>query len=247
MQFEVLHPAGPPATAEELCAALAPWDRARPDRPCVLGNMVTSIDGHVTVDGGSTGLGGDGDKAMFHALRGVVDAVLAGAGTLRAERYGRLVRKPERRAQREALGLAPDPAMLILTRSGDVPWEAPLFAEPEQRVGIATGREVDVPNEVSAQLTIVTLDDPTPADALHALGRELDLRSVLCEGGATLNAALVDAGVLDELFVTLHPELIGGDPDASRLIAPLQRSANLELRWVLRAGNELLLRYAITR
>jgi riboflavin biosynthesis pyrimidine reductase len=248
VHFEVLHPPGQPATAEELCAALAPWERALPDRPCVLGNMVASVDGRATVDGGSTGLGGEGDHAMFHALRGVVDAVLAGTGTLQAERYGRLVRSPERRAARAALGLEPDPVMLIMTLSGNVVWEAPLFDTPEQRVGIAAlPGAVEVPPGVRAQVQIVELEDLSPDVALSALGETFGLRSVLCEGGPTLNASLLRAGVLDELFITLDPTLVGGAIDAPSIVAPLPERVDLSLRWVLRAGDELLLRYRTTR
>lgn len=248
MELEVLFPPGPPATADALCAALAPWERGRPERPFVLGNMVASLDGHVTVDGGSTGLGGDGDHALFHALRGVFDGVLAGTGTLAAEQYGRLVRRPERRASRAALGLAPDPAMLLITRSGQLNWAAPLFAAPEQTVGIATRPgAVAVPDAVRARVEVVELGDPEPSAALPALGARLGLRSVLCEGGPTLNASLIEAGVLDELCVTIDPVLAGGAADTLRLVAPIPHARRLRLAWILRAGDELLLRYSVRR
>ncbi len=82
---------------------------------------------------------------MFFALRSIVDGVLAGTGTLREEHYGRLAATPERRAARAALGLAPDPTMLVITRSGDVAWDAPLFDCPEQPVIVAGPAEVPVP------------------------------------------------------------------------------------------------------
>jgi riboflavin biosynthesis pyrimidine reductase len=81
VEFDVLHPPGAPATADDLL-------RAMPLRSTV-GNMVASVDGRTVVDGGSTALGGEGDKAMFGALRRAADAVLAGTGTLNAERIGR--------------------------------------------------------------------------------------------------------------------------------------------------------------
>lgn len=242
MRFEVLFPAGGgPATAETLLAATAPWERAPAGRPLVLANMVATLDGRVALDGGSTGLGSEGDRAMFHALRGVVDAVLAGTGTLRAERYGRLVATRQRRAAREALGLEGDPPLLVITRSGEVPWEAPLFAEPDQRVGIAG--PVTVPAHVRARVEVVPATEP--AAALRALAKTLGLRTVLCEGGPTLNRGLLDAGLVDELFLTLDPRLVGGD--GLRLVAgdALADPAQARLEWVLRCGDELLLRYAM--
>lgn len=250
VELEVLFPPGPPTTADALCAGMAPWEHARPGRPYVLVNMVESLDGQIAVDGGSTALGGAGDKALFHALRGVVDAVLVGTGTAKVERYGRLVRDPERRAAREALGLARDPVMLFITRSGLVAWESPLFDEPSQRVGIAApAGAVTVPAHVRAQVELVELDNPEPRAALAALGERFALRAVLCEGGPTLNRSLVVAGVVDEWFVTLDPTIVGGEPGGARLIAgaPLPDAQALELRWVLRCGHELLLRYASAR
>ena len=142
---------------------------------------------------GSTALGGEGDKVMFGALRRAVDAVLAGTGTLNAERY-----RPMRSGA----------ALLIITRSGNVPWDIPLFDSYEQRVGIA-GPVTEVPTHVRARVEIV---EPTePAEALAALREACGVETVLCEGGATLNRALLDAGVLHELFVTVDASLRGGE------------------------------------
>ena len=188
--------------------------------------MVTSLDGRIAVDGGSSALGGDGDHAMFHALRRSADAVLAGTGTMRAERYG---------------PIAGGGAMLLITRSGDVPWEAPLFDEPSQRVGIAG--PVEVPSRVRAQVTVV--EPVEPRAALAALREALGVDTVLCEGGPTLNRALLDAGAFDELFLTLDPTLRGGDAPA--IVAGGALHARAELVWVLRAGDELLLRYAFEK
>lgn len=248
MQLERLFPAGEPVAPLELLADTRPWERAGADRPLVLGNMVSTLDGRIEIDGGSTGLGGPGDKAMFHALRTVVDAVLAGTGTVAAETYGRLVRLPERREARAALGLEPDPTMVLLTRSGTVPWTAPLFAAPEQRVIVVCGRAgVAIPGHILAQVQVIALQDPTPRAALQVLRRSHGLRSVLCEGGPTLLRALVVDDALDELFLTLTPLLIGGEGTVPRVLAggPLNGPERLELQWVLRHEHELLLRYAL--
>jgi riboflavin biosynthesis pyrimidine reductase len=231
-EFEVLHPPGPPATAEALL------DVAAGRR--LLVNFVVTIDGKATRAGGSTALGGEGDHAMFHALREVVDGVLAGSGTLRAERYGRLVRDPARRERRVARGLEADPVMLLITRSGRVPWAAPLFSVAEQRVLIAGPAEV--PDDVAAQVTV--LDAVEPADALEAFA-EHGVERVLCEGGPALTRSLLAEGLVDELFLTVDPTLSGGEGlgllHGDELAAP----AEAHLQWVLRHGDELLLRYAL--
>src|SRR5580704_11719422 len=70
------------------------------DRPYTVANFVASADGRATFDGRSGHLGDDGDRSVFHGLREQVDAVLVGTGTLRAERYGRILGKVERRERR---------------------------------------------------------------------------------------------------------------------------------------------------
>jgi riboflavin biosynthesis pyrimidine reductase len=157
------------------------------------------------------------------------------------------VRRPERRAQRAALGLAEDPVAVVLTRSGDVPWSAPLFDAPEQRVAVVTapGR-ARVPAAVRAQVDVVELEDPSPGPALRALREHHGLRAVLCEGGPTLNRGLLADGVLDELFLTVAPLLVAGEEDRGIVAGPLlDAPAELALRHVCRHGDELLLRYAV--
>lgn len=201
-------------------------------------NMVATVDGRAAVGGRSGPIGREGDHALFHALREVPDAVLVGTGTLRAERYGRLVRSPQRRARREAAGLTGDPVALLVTRSGDLPWEAPLFAEPAQRV-IVFG-PAEPPGAVTAQVDVRPYAEP-PA-ALAQL-RSDGLASVLCEGGPRLNRTLFAAGAVDELLLTLGPMLTAGAAAAIVADPELDAPAELGLRWVVRHGDELFLRY----
>jgi riboflavin-specific deaminase-like protein len=214
-------------------------------RPHVRVSMIATVDGRATLDGRSAGLGDEADLAMLLELRTLTDAVMIGAGTLRAEGYDRLLRDPQRRARRRAAGQDEDPVAVVLSRGLDVPWEAGLFAAPDQPVLVLTGLPGAVP-EVAAPVELVRLDPATPAEALrhlHARG----VRSLLSEGGPTMNRALLAAGLVDELFVTIAPLLTAGE-DAPPIVAGprLEVPAQLELRRVLRHGDELLLRYGVT-
>src|SRR5205085_2515837 len=84
----------------------------RDDRPYLALNMVATADGRVTVGGRSGPIGNEADRALFHELRAQVDAVMAGAGTVRTERYGRIVRDPDRRARRAEGGPALNAGLL---------------------------------------------------------------------------------------------------------------------------------------
>jgi riboflavin biosynthesis pyrimidine reductase len=116
VRYERLRPAGPPAGAEELLREARLGDSAPDDRPYLFMNFVESADGRATREGSSRELGSEADLQMLLALRTVADAVLVGPGTIRVEGYGRLCGE-ERRARRQAAGQAPDPPLVIFSRS----------------------------------------------------------------------------------------------------------------------------------
>src|SRR5688572_21269902 len=129
---------------------------AHDDRPYLVLNMVTTADGRATIGGRSGPIGNKADQDLFHALRTRFDAVMVGAGTLRAENYGRLVRKPERREARARAGLAPDPLAVVVSGRLDLPADLPLLHEPEQDVLIATFSEQEV--EGAARIEYLRFD-----------------------------------------------------------------------------------------
>ena len=232
---------------EELAGILRLGDRARDERPYVVANMVSSADGRATVAGRSGPLAGEADRQLFHALRASVDAVLAGTGTIAVERYGRLVRDEARRERRAAAGLAPDPLAVIVTRSGDVPWDAPLFAAPEQRVIVFTGKAVEPPTDAAAQVEVVPVagGEATATAALAELRARHGVRSVLCEGGPLLLGALLADEALDELFLTIAPLLAGAGERTVVDGSDLAKAAALELTWLLECEGALFARYGV--
>ncbi|MBJ7521812.1 MAG: dihydrofolate reductase family protein [Solirubrobacteraceae bacterium] len=218
---------GATVAAEEAYADAGWAQRAPDDRPYVVLNMVLSADGHAARDGVSGGLSVDrADRTVFLALREQVDAVLAGTGTIAAEGYRRLIPQPERRAKRAAAGLAPDPLACILSRSGDLP-DAPLLTDPEQPRAIYTG------------------DDADPRAALADLRTRHGIRTLLCEGGPGLNRALLAAGVVDELLLTLSPLLVGGPGAPAVAGEPLPDANRLDILSMFDHLGTLFLRYRI--
>ncbi len=128
---------------------------------------------------------------------------------------------------------------MLLSRSLDLPWDAGLFAAPDQPVIVYTGTRRATPPDVAAPLEVVRLAGPHAAAALADL-RARGVRALLCEGGPTLNRALLAAGVVDELFLTLSP-LLAGNRDAPRIVEgdDLPAPVRLALEWVLRHDDEL--------
>lgn len=235
---------GPERAPHEWLGELRPHERAHEDRPFLFLNMVASADGRAAFEGRAEGLGSEADTLLLTELRALADAVLVGTNTIRVEGYGRLVRNKERVARRETAGLHATPTAVLLSRSFDIPWGAPLFAAEDQPVIVYT-RADGVPPQVAAPLEVVRLEDPTPVGMMADL-RARGVRSLLCEGGPTLNSALLEAGVVDELFLTLSP-VLSGEPVAPRIVEGegLPEPARLSLEWTLRHRDELYLRYAV--
>jgi riboflavin-specific deaminase-like protein len=217
------------------------------DRPYVIVNFVTSADGHATVNGRSAGLGDDGDHAIFHALREHVDAVLAGTGTLAAERYGRILGKAGRRERRIARGRTPEPLAVMVTRSGTVPTDVPLFAESEAEVVVFAPSGTDV-SDTLASVTVVALDpeEHTLTTVMRLLRTDFGVTTLLCEGGPTLFGSLLHEELVDELFLTLAPKLVGGGHGPAVTSGPaLAEPRDLRTVWLLEREGSLYARYAI--
>ena len=172
------------------------WDaygEARPappsGRPWLGLCMVASIDGSTVLDGESRGLSSDTDREVLLTLRRAADLILVGAGTVRAEGYG-VPKKPGQR-----IG--------VVSQSGRVDPTLDLFAS-------------------GAGFLILPEDAPdTPIESVRAGVGDLDLdlavrrlpgspRFVQVEGGATLNGALTQADLIDEINITTSPQIVGG-------------------------------------
>lgn len=226
----------------DVAALVAAEARPRPvGRPWVLVNMVASVDGAVTIDDRSGGLGGAGDHRLFHALRGAADTILVGAGTARAEDYG-----PARTGARIA----------VVTGRADLDPGARLFrpslpsGQPAPPVWVlvpasAPADRVARLAEV-AEVVTVGVDRVDVLGAVAALG-ERGASVVLCEGGPTLNGQLLAAGVVDEWRQTYAPKLVAGSsPRGAVSEAPLPAPVGLSLASLLEEDGELYARYLRT-
>ena len=221
-------------------------DRAPDARPHLALNMVSTLDGKAAMDWRTRGISTELDRQLFHHLRTQADAVMVGAGTVRAERYGVMTKTPELREKREAEGVLPVPLAVVVSGRLDLPLDLPLLNEPDQPVVIATASEESLPG-LGDQVTYERVGYDLPL-LMARLRSEYGIRSVLCEGGPTLNSFLLAAGLVDELFLTLHPKLLGGAA-ALTIVAgrELVEPAELELVSLAEGGGELYSRWRISR
>ena len=206
--MQLIHPERRPTSPEELASRLDLRALAPPGRPYLGINMVSSLDGKATLDWRTKGLSTDADRQLFHHLRTQADAVMVGAGTAREERYGRMTKNDELRQKRMNEGRVADALAVVVSGRLDLPPDLPLLNEPEQRVVIATASDEEIPG-VTGEVEYARTGDDLPR-LLAYLHEEHGVRSVLCEGGPTLNSHLFAAGLVDELFLTLNPKVLGG-------------------------------------
>ncbi|HEX9481982.1 MAG TPA: dihydrofolate reductase family protein [Solirubrobacteraceae bacterium] len=248
-----LMPPGDPVTPEQLVEQLGLWDRpsSTPPRPRVLLNMITTADGRATLAGRSGTISGSADRALFHALRTAADGVLVGAGTVRMERYGRIIHQQERREQRERRGLPGEPPACIVSGRLLLGEDIPLLQTPEAHVVVLTSSAASLP-ATGARIDYIRSSGPQLdlPRALAELTERYGIANLLCEGGPHLARELLAAGLLDELFLSISPILAGGGPSAGealRILAgmELEPPARLELLGALSAESTLFLRYRI--
>ena len=233
-------------TAPELLASgLRLGARAPAERPYLVLNMVSTLDGKATIEWRTKGLSTELDRRLFHQLRTQVDAVMVGAGTARAERYGRIAKSEELRERRVSEGLAPEPLAIVASARLDLPADLPLLQEPEQEVLIATGADAEL-RGTTARIEYLRTGDDLPL-LMGKLREERGVRSILCEGGPTLNFHLLAAGLVDELFLTLSPKLSGGAA-ALTIVAgrDLVEPTEVELVSVAEGGGDLFTRWRVT-
>jgi len=221
--------------------ALAGWRPAGEDIRVAL-NMIASVDGRIAIGGRSAPLGGPADRALFHGLRARADAVMAGAGTLRVERYGPLIRDERTRSMRRQQGLSAQPLAVIVSRHLELDPSIPLLADPDTRAVVLTPSAGDLP-PCAAQVDYVRT--ATLAAGLEQLRARWGVRLVLCEGGPALNGALAAEDLVDELFLAVSPLLVGDTRDGRAVLtggAPAAPLA-LTLAMLLEHADELYARY----
>jgi riboflavin biosynthesis pyrimidine reductase len=210
-------------------------------------NFVVSLDGAVTVDGRSGGLGSPGDRRIFTLLRALADGVLVGHGTAAAEGYGPVRADSPVGRVRVELGRPATAPIVVVSRRAALDPGSRLVTQavsPTVRVTCAAadpGRRAALA-DAGVRVLVCGDEDVDLPLALDRLA-ELGLEQVLCEGGPQLFRSALEAGVVDELALSSSPALVGAGP---RLLdGGLPDLVRLDLRRLLEEDGTLFARYSV--
>jgi riboflavin biosynthesis pyrimidine reductase len=199
-------------------------DRPRPaGRPWLGVCMVASLDGSAVIDGSSGGLSNPADIELLLTLRDLSDVIIVGAGTARSEGYG-VPRKPGLR-----IG--------VVSRTGAMDYTTPLFT---------SGRGFMIVPEDAPSLPVETVRAGVGEIDLAAAFGQLDAGFAQVEGGPALNGALAEADLIDDIHLTISPQIAGGD-GARVVAAATQLGRRMQLAHVLEDDGFLFTRYVRVR
>jgi riboflavin biosynthesis pyrimidine reductase len=209
--------------------------------PYVYINMGATVDGKIVLGkpgGSAAGVGGPTDQALFRRLQRNADGALIGAATLRASQ----------------VIYPPSLARFVATRSGDLPLDNRFFRDAPDRAFVLAPEGITGALRRSIE-TAATLIECGAGEidwslAMRAVRDRLGIRTLLCEGGASVNDQLIRAGLVDELFLTLSPKLKGGaglPTIVDGIGFPEEYALPLELLSIYHEGGEIYLRYRLGR
>jgi riboflavin biosynthesis pyrimidine reductase len=238
------------------------------DRPTIVGNFVSSLDGVVALGQSEANSGGgeisgfsDADRYMMALLRAMADVVVVGAGTLRVGRrhvWTAAHLQPALAnafaAWRSELWLTPQPTTIVVTASGNLDANHSGLNVPDVPVIVVTthagaARLATLPFSPNVRIEVVGEGSHVPAGALLEVIRSTGARLALCEGGPHLFGEILRSRLVDELFLTMAPQVFGRDGASHRLSFIEGTSFGSGLgRWatlssIRRAGDDLFLRY----
>ena len=258
--FRLYPPPLLPLEPSEIHADLLLPNGAPRGGPYAVINAVSTLDGKATLDGRSSPIGSALDRQVMGNIRCAVDAVLVGAGTLRAENLDLAV-PPALADKRRRNGLNDQPVFIILKGTQDLPGDRRLY---ERSLGGQKGGGLIVlgprgtpsgplpGGAIFRELSSVSTDGRlAPPEVLRILHEDFAVRKLLVEGGPAVNHAFLSGGHIMEVFLTLAPK-ISGEPQAPTIVsgaAALPKGVSaarlISVHAATIGGGELFLRYRL--
>jgi 5-amino-6-(5-phosphoribosylamino)uracil reductase len=222
------------------------------ERPYTLLSCGMSIDGYLdSATDERLLLSNDADFDRVDAVRASCDAILVGAGTVRIDNPRLMVRARERMVARTAVGLAPSPAKVTVTRRAELDPGSNFFStgDTEKLVYCASGAVYRARDRLGDVATVI---DGGRSVRMRSLSEDLAQRGVgrlMVEGGGQVHTQFLTEDLADELHLVVAPFFVG-DSRARRFVDdgrfPWNPDRRADLVEVRRIGDVVLLRYALS-
>lgn len=190
------------------------------------------------------------DQAHLEYQVSLADLILVGAGTIRAEGVTFTIRNPELLAARNVRGQSPQPITCVVTRSLELPPDLPFFQQDVERWIFTTSAGRERSSDATAlqkQANVIELGDTNlDWNRAYTIMAERGIHKVVALGGGSLTAALVEAGRIDDWWLTIWPVIYGGKqaptPVEGEGFIP-KEAPHLQLIETRQVGSELFLHY----
>lgn len=195
-------------------------------------------------------LSGPEDLDQIDELRAGSDAILVGAGTIRADNPRLMLRSDARRHARVARGTTPNPVRVVLTSSGDLDPLARIFTSDGAATVVYSASQAvaEVAKRLGDLADVVDASDPLDLNTVLAHLASNGIKRLMVEGGSSVHTSFLTAGLADELRLAIAPFFVG-DPTAPRFVGdgdyPWRPGAPAELTRVCQAGSNVVLTYAL--
>ncbi|MEO6053134.1 MAG: RibD family protein [Chthoniobacterales bacterium] len=223
-----------------------------PGRPRVVANFAITADGKVSTRLKTpTGFTSPADKRRLQEIRAMGDALLVGRNTLEIDNMGMRLSADDLRRKRQRKGLPPVPLRVVISNSGIINLHSKLFQNTDSRIVLFSTSKMKsslrkkFPSHVD--LIISKTKSVRLQDVLKILQTEYAVHTLICEGGPTLFRSLLQADVIDEIYITIAPLIFGGKAAFTLTGIPekfLPALRNFKLSHLRQIDQELFLRYS---
>ena len=211
-------------------------------RPHVILSVAMTIDGKIATKKGDSELSSKQDKLRIHKLRSKVDAILVGSNTVKRDNPSLTVRYVKGK----------NPIRIILDSKGTISFDSKIVKTSKKIPTIlavskkASKKTIDKLKKNSIEVIETGENRVNLKNLLNILSKN-KVKTILVEGGGTVNWAFIKEGLVDEIIVTVTPFLVGGINAISLVegdgFSKIQESLKLRLKKINRFGNEVVLHY----
>jgi 2,5-diamino-6-(ribosylamino)-4(3H)-pyrimidinone 5'-phosphate reductase len=186
----------------------------RPERPFVFINAAMSADGKIaTINRRQTRISGSLDFDRMDGLRATSDAIMVGIGTVLSDNPSLTIKSKERREKRHSMGFEENPVRIVVDSMARTPVDADIFKKGEGKRIIAVCE--NAPKENVLQLSklaeiICTGQKRVDLAKLLIELKNRGIKTLMVEGGSTLNWGLISEGLVDEIYTFIGNMIFGG-------------------------------------